>query len=72
MLSLGYNEYGTFSLHFMPQCSLTKRIYLVTQGGDWGHLVRTSAYFDYQRLVLIRFIVFLDHTKDSHGIRAQT
>ena len=44
MLSLGYNEYGMFSLHFIPQCGLTKRIYLVTQGGDWGHLVYTSVY----------------------------
>lgn len=38
MLSLGYNEYGKFT---SSQCFQwqTVHIFLVTQGGDWGHFV---------------------------------
>ena len=43
MLALGYNEYGKefFSLKFGSDI----KIFLVTQGGDWGHAVRLNHAF---------------------------
>ena len=41
MLALGYNEYGRWCCICAEAC-IHVQIYLVTQGGDWGHMVRSN------------------------------
>ena len=41
MLALSYNEYGQWCCICAEAC-IHVQIYLVTQGGDWGHMVRSN------------------------------
>ena len=47
MVSLGYDKYG---IHQIITCSNLLRTYEVTQGGDWGAIVRTCAFVSRENL----------------------
>ena len=42
--------------------------FLVTQGGDWGHLVRLNHAYIYKSELNFEFS-YIDHTKDSSDLR---